>query len=91
MSRVAIVTDSKLVLDSMTSWLPGWKRKGWKTAAGKPVKNQDLVMELEAQLARHPHRWHWVRGHETGVEHAYKALNNRADELAVAAARHARG
>ena len=86
-SRVCIVTDSRLMLDSMTKWLPGWKRKGWKTASGDPVKNQDLVRALEAEIARHADvRWHWVRGHETGAEHAHKARNDRADRLAVAAA-----
>ena len=88
-SRVCIVTDSRLMLDSMTKWIAGWKRKGWKTASGDPVKNQDLVRALEAELARHDVRWHWVRGHETGAAHAHKALNDRADRLAVAAARQA--
>ncbi len=86
-SRVCIVTDSRLMLDSMTKWLDGWKRKQWKTAAGKPVKNQDLVQALEAEIARHEQvRWHWVKGHETGAAHAHKALNDRADQLAVSAA-----
>ena len=85
-SRVCIVTDSRLMLDSMTKWIAGWKRKGWKTAAGDPVKNQDLVRALDAELARHDVRWHWVKGHETGAQHAHKALNDRADRLAVAAA-----
>ena len=86
-SRVCIVTDSRLMLDSMTKWLAGWKRKGWKTAGGDPVKNQDLVRALDEQIQRHDEvRWHWVRGHETGEEHAHKALNDRADQLAVAAA-----
>jgi len=74
------------MLDSMTKWIAGWKRRGWKTAGGDPVKNQDLVLALEAELARHESvRWHWVRGHETGGAHAHKALNDRADRLAVAA------
>ena len=85
-SSACIVTDSKLMLESMTKWIHGWKRKGWKTAGGDPVKNQDLVQALEAELARHESvRWHWVRGHQTGAEHAHKALNDRADRLAVAA------
>ncbi len=89
-SRVVVVTDSQLMLNSMTTWLPGWKRKGWKTAAGKPVKNQDLLTALDAEVQRHEQvRWHWVRGHETGDAHAHKALNDRADQLAVAAARQA--
>jgi ribonuclease HI len=78
------------MLNSMTTWLPGWKRKGWKTAAGKPVKNQDLLTALDDEVKRHESvRWHWVRGHETGDQHAHKALNDRADQLAVAAAREA--
>ena len=86
-SRACIVTDSRLMLDSMTKWIHGWKRRGWRTAGGDPVKNQDLVMALEAEIARHAEvRWHWVKGHETGAEHAHKALNDRADRLAVAAA-----
>jgi ribonuclease HI len=85
-SRACIVTDSRLMLDSMTKWIAGWKRRGWKTAGGDPVKNQDLVRALDAELTRHETvRWHWVRGHETGGRHDHKALNDRADRLAVAA------
>jgi len=90
-SEARIVTDSRLTIDSMTKWLAGWRRKGWKTAGGTPVKNRDLIEALDAEIARHAAvRWHWVRGHETGAEHAHKALNDRADELAVAAAAAAR-
>ena len=90
-STACIVTDSRLMLDSMTKWITGWKRKGWKTAGGDPVKNQDLVKALDAEIGRHAAvRWHWVKGHETGAEHAHKALNDRADTLAVAAAQAAR-
>jgi len=90
-SRVAVVTDSQLMINSMTQWLPGWRRKGWKTAAGKPVKNQDLLEALDAEIGRHEKvRWHWVRGHETGAAHGHKVLNDRADGLAVAAAQAAR-
>jgi ribonuclease HI len=86
--RVCVVTDSQLMLNSMTTWIAGWKRKGWRTAGGQPVKNQDLVKALDVEIARHGAvRWHWVRGHETGAAHAHKALNERADRLAVAAAR----
>jgi ribonuclease HI len=86
-SAVCIVTDSRLMLDSMTKWIHGWRRKGWKTAGGAPVKNQDLVRALAGELDRHDVRWHWVKGHETGAAHAHKVLNDRADQLAVAAAR----
>ena len=90
-STVVVVTDSRLMIDSMTKWLAGWKRKGWKTAAGQPVKNQDLLTALDAEVKRHASvRWHWVRGHETGAAFGYKALNDRADQLAVAAAAAAR-
>jgi ribonuclease HI len=85
-TRVCVVTDSRLMIDSMTRWIVGWKRKGYRTAGGDQVKNQDLVKALDAELARHDARWHWVRGHETGAAHAHKALNDRADRLAVAAA-----
>ncbi len=90
-SDVLIVTDSRLMLDSMTKWIAGWKRKGWKTAGGDPVKNQDLVKALDEELGRHNVRWHWVKAHQTGDEHAWKALNDRADRLAVAAAAKAAG
>ncbi|MBJ7470776.1 MAG: ribonuclease HI [Solirubrobacteraceae bacterium] len=86
-STVCVVTDSQLLVNSMTTWLDGWKRKGWKTAAGKPVKNQDLVEALDAEVQRLAAvRWHWVRGHQTGQGHEHKAFNDRADRLAVAAA-----
>ena len=87
-STVCIVTDSTLLLDSMTKWIHGWKKKGWKTSSGQPVKTQDLVVALDEEIARHAEvRWHWVKGHETGAEHAHKVLNDRADKLAVAAAK----
>ena len=85
-SRACVVTDSRLMLDSMTKWIHGWKRKGWKTAGGDPVNNQVHVRALDEEIARHEAvRWHWVRGHEAGAAHAHKALNDRADRLAVAA------
>jgi ribonuclease HI len=79
-SRAVVVTDSRYLHDGMTSWLTGWKRKGWKTAAGAPVKNQELWQALESAVAAHESvRWHWVKGH---IGHE---LNERADVLAVAA------
>jgi ribonuclease HI len=86
-SRACVVTDSRLMIDSMTKWIAGWRRRGWRTAAGDPVKNQDLILALDAEVGRHDAvRWHWVRGHETGPGHEHKLLNDRADRLAVAAA-----
>jgi len=74
--RVALYTDSTYVRDGITKWLPDWKRRGWKTAAKKPVKNVDLWQRLEDAEARHQVEWHWVRGHQGHPE------NERADELA---------
>lgn len=74
--RVALYTDSTYVRDGITRWLPDWKRRGWKTAAKKPVKNVDLWQRLEDAEARHQVEWHWVRGHQGHPE------NERADELA---------
>lgn len=77
--RIDIYTDSQYVMKGLTEWLPGWKKRGWKTADKKPVKNADLWQELEAAAARHDIKWHWVRGHDGHV------MNERADELAVKA------
>jgi ribonuclease HI len=83
-SRACVVTDSRYLHDGMTSWMTGWKRRGWKTASGEPVKNQRLWVALEAAASDHDRiRWHWVKGH---IGHA---PNERADVLAVAAARQA--
>jgi ribonuclease HI len=62
--------------DGITKWIHGWKKKGWKTAVKKPVKNVDLWQRLEAALGEHRINWHWVKGH------AGHAMNERADELA---------
>ncbi len=74
--RIDIHTDSRYVMQGITEWLEGWKRRGWKTAARQPVKNVDLWQRLESALDGHDVRWHWVRGH-TGVTE-----NERADLLA---------
>ncbi len=75
-SKVRLVTDSTYVKDGITKWIHGWKRNGWKTAAKKPVKNEDLWRRLETALAPHDVEWHWVKGHDGHAE------NERADELA---------
>lgn len=75
-SAVTIVTDSAYVKNGMTSWLRGWKANGWKTAAKKPVKNEDLWRRLDEAVSRHDVRWEWVKGHAGHPE------NERADELA---------
>jgi ribonuclease HI len=73
---VILHTDSKYVMDGIKDWLPNWKKRGWKTSAKKPVKNQDLWQRLEAALMDHDIEWHWVKGHAGHPE------NERADELA---------
>ena len=75
-SSVRITTDSQYVKKGITEWLGRWKRNGWKTAAGKPVKNADLWRELDSAAAQHRVEWRWVRGHSGHRE------NERADELA---------
>jgi ribonuclease HI len=76
---VDLHTDSQYLRHGITGWIHGWKRNGWRTADRKPVKNSDLWQRLDAAIARHQVRWHWVRGH------AGDALNERADALARAA------
>ena len=77
-SRITIVTDSAYVKDGITRWIHGWKAKGWKTAAKKPVKNDDLWKRLDTACQRHDVAWTWVKGHAGHPE------NERADELARA-------
>jgi ribonuclease HI len=77
--EVHLHTDSLYLKDGMTKWLEGWKKKGWKTADKKPVKNIDLWQRLDAARGRHKVTWYWVRGHD-GHE-----LNEAADALARAA------
>ena len=60
---VQLYTDSVYVRSGLLEWLPGWKKRGWKTADKKPVKNQDLWQRLDAAAARHQVEWHWVKGH----------------------------
>ena len=77
-TTLTIVTDSSYVKDGITSWIFGWKKRGWKTANNKPVKNEDLWKRLDAATQRHDVKWDWVKGHAGHPE------NERADELARA-------
>lgn len=77
-SEITVVTDSAYVKNGVTGWIEGWKRNGWKTAARKPVKNEDLWRRLDEARARHDVRWEWIKGHAGHPE------NERADELARA-------
>ncbi len=75
-STLKLYTDSKYVMDGITKWIEGWKAKGWKTAAKKPVKNQDLWQEIDVLVTVHDVQFIWVKGH------AGDPGNERADELA---------
>ncbi|HHH36430.1 MAG TPA: ribonuclease HI [Gammaproteobacteria bacterium] len=74
--HVRLTTDSEYVKKGISEWMANWKRRGWKTAARKPVKNADLWRRLDEAAARHRVEWHWVRGHAGHPE------NERADALA---------
>lgn len=78
--QAVLHSDSKYVLQGISEWLPGWKRKGWKTAGGSAVKNQDLWQRLDAAAAVHRIQWHWVKGHAGHPD------NERVDALARAQA-----
>ncbi|HZO00446.1 MAG TPA: ribonuclease HI [Burkholderiales bacterium] len=75
-SNVKLYTDSIYVMKGITAWIHDWKRKGWRTADKKPVKNEDLWRRLDELAARHEIEWHWVKGHAGHPE------NERADALA---------
>lgn len=76
--QVELWTDSEYLRQGITDWLPGWKRRGWRTVDKKPVKNEDLWRALDAAAAPHQIRWHWLKGH------AGHADNERCDVLAHA-------
>ena len=73
---VHVTTDSRYVMDGIQQWLANWKRNGWKTAAKKPVKNDDLWKQLDTLVEQHVVTWEWVKGHSGHAE------NERVDELA---------
>jgi len=74
--KVELFTDSQYVQKGIAEWIHAWKRRGWKTADGKPVKNDDLWRRLDEARSRHDVTWRWVKGH------AGHELNERADALA---------
>lgn len=77
--QVRLTTDSTYVKKGITEWISQWKRRGWRTADKKPVKNADLWERLDVAAQRHRVEWHWVKGHAGHPE------NEEADELANAA------
>lgn len=80
---IDLYTDSKYVMEGLTKWMENWKKRGWKTANKKPVKNQDLWQRLDAATQRHQINWHWVRGHtgNAGNEEADTLANLAIDEM----------
>jgi len=77
--RVRLTTDSQYVQKGIQEWMAGWKRRGWKTAAKKPVKNVDLWKRLDSAANGHNIQWDWVRGHSGHPENALvDALANQA-------------
>jgi ribonuclease HI len=82
--RVSLTTDSQYMMKGMTEWIKNWKRRGWKTADKKPVKNTDLWKRLDKAVARHEVDWYWIKGHNNHVE------NEKVDSLARQALEHCR-
>jgi len=81
--QVALYTDSQYLRQGILEWLPQWKRRGWKTAAKKPVKNQDLWEHLDRLVVGHEIAWHWVKGHSghPGNERADRLANQGLESL----------
>ena len=81
--NVTLMTDSKYVKSGITEWVPQWKRRDWKTADKKPVKNVDLWERLDRAASRHSVKWEWVRGHAGHVENelADRLANRAIDEM----------
>ena len=81
--KVDLTTDSQYVRKGITEWIEGWKARGWKTAAKKPVKNQDLWEALDAAIQAHEIEWHWIKGHSGHRENeiADQLANRGIDEL----------
>lgn len=81
--RITLITDSRYVIQGITEWLPGWKRRQWRNAARKPVLNVDLWKQLDTLASQHEINWQWVRGHsgDAGNELADALANRGIDEL----------
>lgn len=81
--RIRVYTDSQYVQKGISEWISAWKRRGWRTADKKPVKNVDLWQQLDALVGTHDIEWHWVRGHagHDGNERADALANRGIDEM----------
>ena len=81
--KVSLYTDCQYLRKGILEWMDNWKKRGWKTAARKPVKNQDLWIRLDRAITRHDIEWHWVKGHSgiAGNEHADTLANTAIDQM----------
>lgn len=84
--NLTLFTDSTYVMKGITEWMPGWKRKSWRTASGKPVKNVDLWQRLDQARLNHEVQWCWVKGHsgDEGNEMADELANQGINNLSTA-------
>lgn len=81
--KIQLTTDSRYVMDGIQQWLPNWKKRGWKTASKKPVKNEDLWRRLDELASAHEIDWHWVKGHSGHRENEIvdQLANDAIDEM----------
>ena len=81
--RIEVRTDSKYLVDLASNWRHGWKRRGWRKASGQPVKNLDLIKELDDALENRSVTWTWVKGHSgvPGNEYADRLTNEAMDDI----------
>jgi ribonuclease HI len=83
--EVVVYTDSNYVKDGITTWIHGWKKRGWTTADKKPVKNVELWQRLDELNAQHRVEWRWVKGHsgDPGNERADQLANRGVDSVLI--------
>jgi ribonuclease HI len=81
--KIQLTTDSRYVMDGIQEWLPNWKKRGWKTASKKPVKNEDLWRKLDELVSAHEIDWRWVKGHSGHRENELvdQLANDAIDEM----------
>lgn len=81
--KIRLTTDSRYVMDGIQQWLPNWKKRGWKTANKKAVKNEDLWRQLDQLVSTHEIEWHWVKGHSGHRENELvdQLANDAIDEM----------
>jgi ribonuclease HI len=83
--KIQLTTDSRYVMDGIQQWLPNWKKRGWKTASKKPVKNEDLWRKLDELVSAHEIDWYWVKGHSGHTENELvdQLANDAIDEMSL--------